>query len=105
MTPPPFDPDRAAKGRRVVREADVEAAFVRRVAALGGVAEKYTSPSRRAVPDRLVLMPGGWHCFVELKAPGQTPTTAQRRDHEARRAMGHRVDVIDSIEAAHAWTP
>lgn len=26
---------------------------------LGGIAFKFTSPNRRSVPDRLVLLPGG----------------------------------------------
>ena len=71
-------------------EKDIEAAFVRRVKALGGTAEKFTSPNRRSVPDRMVMLPGGVVVFVELKAPGKKPTEAQARDHnraELRRLM------------------
>ena len=39
-------------------EKDIEAAFVKRVKSLGGTAEKFTSPNRRSVPDRLVTLPG-----------------------------------------------
>lgn len=85
-------------------EKDIEKAFLRRVKALGGVAEKFTSPARRFVPDRIVTMPGGQIIFVELKAPGKKPTDAQKRDHAKRRAMGCDVRVIDSLEGVNAFS-
>lgn len=86
-----------------MRERDIEAALVARVKDLGGVAEKFTSPNRRAVPDRLVLLPGGRIVFVEVKAPGAKPTLLQMRDHARRRALGFDVRVIDSMEMANAF--
>jgi hypothetical protein len=87
-----------------VLEKDIENALVRRVKALGGTCEKFTSPGRRSVPDRLVTLPGGEIIFVELKAPGKNPTPLQVRDHASRRAMGCDVRVIDSKEDADAFT-
>ena len=84
-------------------EEDVENALVRRVKKLGGTAEKFISPGRCSVPDRLVTLPGGAIIFVELKAPGKKPTEKQARDHERRRKMGCDVRVIDSVEAARAF--
>lgn len=84
-------------------ERDVERALVDRVKALGGTAEKFTSPGRRSVPDRIVTLPGGRIVFIELKAPGKRPTELQERDHERRRALGCDVRVIDSVEAARAF--
>lgn len=84
-------------------ERDIENAFVRRVKTLGGMAEKFTSPGRRSVPDRLVTLPGGRIVFVELKAPGKKPTDNQLRDHERRKALGCDVRVIDSLEAVDAF--
>ena len=84
-------------------ESRIEAALVRRVKALGGMAEKFTSPGRRSVPDRLVTLPGGQVIFVELKAPGKVPTDNQQRDHERRRVLGCDVRVIDSLEAVDAF--
>ena len=84
-------------------EEDVENALVRRVKKLGGTAEKFTSPGRRSVPDRLVTLPGGTIIFVELKAPGKKPTEKQARDHDRRRKLGCDVRVIDSVEAARAF--
>jgi hypothetical protein len=85
-------------------EKDIERAFVARVKSLGGMAEKFTSPGRRSVPDRLVTMPGGRIIFVELKAPGKKPTDAQQRDHDRRKLLGCDVRVIDTMEAARAFT-
>jgi len=86
-------------------EKDVEAALVRRVKALGGLCEKFTSPGRRSVPDRLVTMPDGQIIFVELKRPGGKPTEAQLKDHAKRRELGCDVRVIDNLENARAFEP
>lgn len=87
-----------------ILERDVERALVARVESLGGVAEKFTSPAKRSVPDRLVNLPGGVIIFVELKAPGKKPTRKQHADHKRRRALGCDVRVIDNLEDANAFT-
>lgn len=79
-------------------EKTIEAALVKRVKALGGMAEKFTSPSKRSVPDRLVTLPGGRIIFVELKAPGKKPTPKQEFDHLRRRDLGCDVRVISTME-------
>lgn len=86
-------------------EKDIENTLVRRVKLLGGMCEKFTSPGRRSVPDRLITMPDGKIIFVELKRPGSKPTEAQQKDHERRRAMGCDVRVIDNMEGARAFEP
>lgn len=48
-------------------ERDVEKKLVKGVTAVGGIAYKFTSPARRGVADRLVVLPGGRVIFVELK--------------------------------------
>ena len=87
-----------------MREKKIEAELIRRVKDLGGLCEKFTSPGRRSVPDRIVTLPGGRVVFVELKAPGQHPTVAQQADHTRRRALGCVVHVIDTVEAARAFS-
>jgi len=82
-----------------MRESDIEAYLVKRVVAYGGLCWKMTSPNLRGVPDRLVLMPQGWACWVELKAPGRLPRVQQTRRHAELRARGHRVVLLDSIAA------
>ena len=85
-------------------ESDIEQALIKRIKALGGICEKHTSPGRRSVPDRLVILPGGHISFAECKRPGQMPTTKQAKDHERRRVLGCVVYVIDSYEAIdHAY--
>lgn len=79
-------------------EKTIEQALVRRVKALGGLCEKFTSPSKRSVPDRLVTLPDGRIIFVELKAPNKKPTMKQQLDHDKRRALGCDVRVIDTLE-------
>lgn len=86
-------------------ERDVEQALVRRVKALGGLCEKFTSPGRRSVPDRIVTLPGGRIIFVEVKSCGKEPTPLQSRDHARRRALGCDVRVINSMEAAREFEP
>lgn len=76
---------------------------MRRVKGLGGLCEKFTSPGRRSVPDRIVTLPGGRIIFIELKAPGKKPTDLQARDHTRRRMLGCDVRVIDTVEAANAF--
>ena len=80
-------------------EKDIEKAFIKRVKHLGGMAEKFTSPNRRSVPDRLVtLPPNGRIIFVELKRPKKEATENQARDHKKRRKLGCDVRVINSLE-------
>ena len=84
-------------------ERDIEKAFVKRVKSLGGMAEKFTSPNKRSVPDRVVSLPGGRIIFVELKKPGAKPTKLQLRDHATRRALGCDVRVISTMEQVDAF--
>lgn len=79
-------------------ERDIEAYLVKRCASIGALCEKFVSPQRRSVPDRLITF-NGRVLFVELKATGKKPTEAQVRDHERRRAAGAEVVWLDSCAA------
>ena len=48
------------------------------------------------LPDRLCLFPGGKVVFVELKAFGKKPRRIQILMHRNLKAMGFRVEVIDT---------
>ncbi len=85
-------------------EKTIEQALVKRVKELGGMAEKFVSPGRRSVPDRLVTLPGNVIIFVELKSEGKHPTPLQELDHERRRALGCDVRVINTLEEAKNFT-
>lgn len=56
---------------------------------------KFTSPSRGAVPDRVVITPAGTF-WVELKAPGGKPDKRQLETHARMRRHGAQVFVIAS---------
>lgn len=63
----------------VVRESRVERELCEAVSEVGGQCLKWVSPGRSGVPDRIVIMPCGVVLFVELKAPGKTASSQQRR--------------------------
>lgn len=78
-------------------ERDIEAYLVKRCKEIGALCDKFTSPQRRSVPDRMITF-SGRVLFIELKATGKKPTEAQVRDHERRRAAGAEVVWTDSVE-------
>ncbi len=80
-----------------MRESDVESYLVTRVERIGGMCEKFVSPQRRSVPDRLVTHKGRMFP-VELKAPGKAPDEGQLRDHARRLKLGVEVHVLDCRE-------
>ena len=61
-----------------MRESTIENYLVRRCKELGVLCFKFVSPSHRGVPDRLLIFPHGLVAFIELKAPGKSPTALQR---------------------------
>lgn len=87
----------AGKLRRGVREDDIEDYFVDEITAHGGMTDKFTSPGKRGVPDRIVTWPAYGFArihFVELKTIGGKLDSAQERDHARRRKLGVQVFVI-----------
>ena len=83
----------------MILERDIERYLVKRVKDTGGVAYKFTSPSRRGVPDRLCVFPDGVSVFIECKAPGKKPTVLQVHEIERLRNLGQQVFVVDSKES------
>lgn len=84
-----------------IKESYIESYFVSLCARQGWLAEKFTSPGKRGVPDRLVTVgPNGFVCFVEVKKPGEKPRSLQRLDHETRRRKGCLVLIVDSKYSA-----
>ena len=77
-----------------MRERDLERYTTMFIKLHGGLALKFISPGHAGVPDRLVLMPGGKVCFMELKAPGRKPRPLQVRRIEQLRALGFKVYVV-----------
>lgn len=89
--------------RRELRESDIEKYLVAQVLALRGEVRKLRWIGRNSAPDRVVMLPGAVCIWVELKVPGglavfpkNAHEEAQHREHERMRAVGQRVEVIDS---------
>ena len=57
-------------------ENDIENRLIKKVSALGGLTFKFTSPSTKGVPDRIVIYNGRTH-FIELKRPTGIPGALQ----------------------------
>ena len=68
------------------------------VKGIGGLWLKFTSPGRRAVPDRIVILHGGISFFMELKRTGEKATPAQLREHKRLEERGQTVFCIDNVE-------
>lgn len=84
--------------KRELLEKDIEKAICRYLQVkYGAMTEKFISPAKRSVPDRLISLPSGKVFFIEFKAPGKKPTPLQEADHRKRREMGFVVMVIDDI--------
>lgn len=90
---------RAREGIVSASEKALEAELRERCKALGWMCIKLTSQYQRGLPDRLILMPGGLVCFAEIKTTGKKPTALQRVTHERLRALGYRVEVVDTTES------
>src|SRR6478736_6410135 len=87
---------------RPMKEITIEQYLVEQVEARGGKCEKFTSPGRRSVPDRLVTWMGTMD-LVETKRPGGKPRAYQVRDHQDRLELGVLVRVLDTKAAVDAY--
>lgn len=85
-----------------LRESDIEAYLVEQVEKAGGITFKFTCPSERGVPDRIVILPRGDVRFIEVKRPGKRPTDAQQRQLERLRALGVRAAWVESFWSVDA---
>ena len=70
---------------------------------LHGECLKFTSPGRRHVNDRLVILPGGRVWFIELKQPGAKPRPGQVRFHGRLAVLKCNTVVLDTKEKIDAW--
>jgi len=81
------------------KEKTIEEELVRRVRALGGIAEKTTVIGRRGFFDRVVVLPGGVVIFCECKKPkGGRMSAHQIERARIYRALGAVVAKIDTSE-------
>lgn len=81
-----------------MREKIIETKLKNQAKNRGGLALKFVSPAFDGVPDRIVLMPGGKVGFVEVKAPGKTPSPLQKSRIKLLKKLGFKVYVLDAID-------
>lgn len=79
-------------------EKDIERKVCDYAKSLGILVYKFTSPSRRSVPDRMFITPTGVVFFVEFKRKGEKPTPSQQVEIEKIRKNGIKVFIIDNVE-------
>lgn len=79
-------------------EKDIERKVCDYAKSLGCLCYKFTSPSRRSVPDRLFIAPGGKAFFIEFKRAGEMPTEAQAVEIKKIRSNGGQVWIVDNVD-------
>lgn len=87
------------KKETVDSEKVVERKLVELVKTNGGMCIKLLCDQLIGLPDRMCLFPGHKIVFVELKTTGQKPKRIQMYMHNKLRALGFRVEVIDTVES------
>lgn len=91
------------KKETVDSEKVVERKLVEAVKANGGMCIKLLCDQLTGLPDRMCLFPNHKIVFVELKTTGRKPKRIQLFMHDKLRALGFRVEVIDSIEGVERF--
>lgn len=85
--------------KTVDSEKVVERKLVELVKMSGGMCIKLLCDQLIGLPDRMCLFPGHKIVFVELKTTGRKPKRIQMYMHNKLRALGFRVEVIDTVES------
>jgi hypothetical protein len=82
-------------------EKAIERKLVESIKAQGGLCIKLLCDQFMGLPDRMCLLPGCKIVFVEVKTTGQKPRKIQIYVHNQLKALGFKVEVIDSIEGVN----
>ena len=84
-----------------MKESVVEDALVDETESWGGECIKFTSPNKRGVPDRIVVLPGGLVGFVECKRPtGGKASALQARQLDQLRLLGVHTALVSTVAEA-----
>ena len=86
------------KNGTIDSEKDVERRLVELVKINNGMCIKLLCDQLTGLPDRMCLFPGHKIIFVELKTTGRKPRRIQIYIHNKLKALGFRVEVIDTIK-------
>lgn len=80
-----------------ISEKILEKKLTEEVKKLGGKALKFSSITDTSYPDRIVLLPGCWTFWVELKSTGCKQTNLQELRSRELRDLGFKVFVVDDF--------
>lgn len=83
-------------------ESVLEAHFNLQIRKMGGKTDKI-APTRKGMPDRMVLMPGGRILLVELKRAKGVPSASQKVWHAEAKERGVRVHVLAGRAQTDRW--
>lgn len=86
------------KKQNIDSEKLVERKLVESIKKHGGMCIKLLCNHILGLPDRLCLLSDGKIAFVELKTTGEKPRKIQEVIHKKLRALGFRVEVIDTVK-------
>lgn len=92
-----------ATTKQIDSEKLVERRLVELVKINNGMCIKLLCDQLIGLPDRLCLFPGHKIVFVELKTTGRKPKRIQTFMHNKLRALGFRVEVIDTVEGVNKF--
>lgn len=84
-------------------EKELEAKIVKYAKSKKCLCYKFSSPSTRGVPDRIIITPKGVVCFLEIKATGKKPTRLQLREIERLKQHNITADWVDNLEEAKSF--
>jgi hypothetical protein len=88
-----------------MKESAIERHLVERIRKIGGECFKFVSPGRVGMPDRLVVLPGGEICWVELKTPTGKVSPEQLRTHKRLRELDQDVQIFRTTELIDKYFP
>lgn len=91
------------KRNDVQRERYVEKILTDGIRRLGGKAFKFVSPGNNGVPDRLIVMPEGKVCFVELKTETGKLSDVQRMQIRSLQDKGQHVAVLYGVHDVRSF--
>lgn len=84
--------------KQIDSEKVIERKLVELVKLNGGISIKLLTNQFIGLPDRMCLFPNGQVVFIELKSTGQKPRKIQVLVHNKLKALGFRVEVIDTLD-------
>ncbi len=72
-----------------IKESDVETYFCEQAEKNRAFVAKFTDPSRRGAPDRIIFMPWGSVYFVEFKRPRGGRLAELQKQYREKLALRH----------------